>query len=350
MRIAIVGSGISGLVAAYHLNSRHDVTVFEANSYVGGHTNTVGVDLDGEHHQVDTGFIVFNDRTYPNFCQLLDELQVESLPTAMSFSVRSDVSDLEYNGSSLRGLFAQKRNLIRPAFYRMVADILRFNRESPSVLDDADEAKTVGDYLRQHSYSVEFAEHYLLPMGAAIWSCPVSTFAEFPIRFIVEFYVNHGLLSLSDRPTWRVIKGGSAKYVTALTRQFRDRIQLNAPVSEVRRFRDHVVVNVNGSNETFDEVIFACHSDQAMRILGEDLRSTESDILAAIPYESNTATLHTDVSVLPRRRTAWACWNYHIASDAKHRATLTYNMNMLQHIESRNVFCVTLNDSGTIKP
>ena len=350
MRIAIVGSGISGMVAGYHLHQQHKITIFEANDYVGGHTNTVSIQLDDEHHEIDTGFIVFNDRTYPEFCRLLDELGVQSIPTSMSFSVRSDRDRLEYNGSNLRGLFAQKRNLIRPGFYRMIADILRFNREAPDVLSQADESTTVGEYVADGGYSKEFVEHYLLPMGAAIWSCPTTTFEEFPVRFIVDFYVNHGLLSLRNRPTWRVIRGGSAKYVEALTDGFTDKIRLNSPVTKVTRRSDGVDICTERGFETFDEVIFACHSDQALRILGDNVTPVEREILSQIPYEPNTATLHTDESVLPRRRTAWACWNYHIPRDEYQSATLTYNMSMLQHIRSDKTFCVSLNDRGTIDP
>ena len=262
MRIAVIGSGISGLYAAYKLRTEHDVVVFEANQYIGGHTNTVSVSLDGEWQTVDTGFIVFNDRTYPNFCRMLEELNVDSLPTSMSFSVRSDRANLEYNGSSPVGLFAQKRNLVRPGFYRMLSDILRFNREAPVLLNELDDSTTVRQFLTESRYGSGFVDHYLLPMGAAIWSCPTTTFELFPIRFIVEFYQNHGLLSLKDRPTWRVVKGGSYRYVEALTAGFRNHIRLNSPVVSVRRDPTGVfVTTVGGGAELFDEVIFACHSD-----------------------------------------------------------------------------------------
>ncbi len=348
MRIAIIGSGISGLVAAYKLHDRHEITVFEANDYIGGHTNTVSVERDGEQHSVDTGFIVFNDRTYPNFCELLDELGVASQPTSMSFSVHCDRTGLEYNGTSLNGLFCQRLNLFRPRFHKMLADIMRFNRESVGLLADPECTVTVSDYLHDNDYSQQFAEHYLLPMGSAIWSCPTGTFEKFPMRFIVEFYQNHGLLSIRNRPTWRVIRGGSAEYVKPLVAGFRNHIRLNSPIERVVRFTDHVVVHPAGKNpESFDEVIFACHSDQALRILGADVTKPEQEILSSIPYEPNTAVLHTDRSVLPRRRRAWASWNYHIPEKTTAKATVTYNMNILQNIESRNVFCVTLNgDEG----
>lgn len=349
MKLAIIGSGISGLVAAYHLRKTCDVSVFEANQYVGGHTNTVTVTVDGRTYDIDTGFIVFNDRTYPNFCELLKELGVKSRPTTMSFSVRSDAENLEYNGSSLQQLFAQKRNMLRPGFYRMVRDIFRFNREAPGLLHADHEEITVGEYLSKHKYSRQFAQHYLLPMGAAIWSCPTDTFGNFPMRFIVEFYQNHGLLSLRDRPTWHVISGGSRRYVEKLTADFRDRIRTGTPVRRVERGPEEVTVHTDESSETFDEVVFACHSDQALRILGETASQTERAVLGAIPYEPNTATLHTDTSLLPHRRRAWASWNYHVVEGSEN-ATLTYNMNILQHIESNHTFCVTLNEDEAVDP
>ncbi len=350
MRIAIIGSGISGLVAARSLTVAHEVTVYEANDYAGGHTNTVSVDVEGEHHAIDTGFIVFNDRTYPNFCRLLQELKVESVPTSMSFSVRADEDNLEYNGSGLTGLFAQKRNLLRPGFYRMIRDIMRFNREALDRVDDSGDEQTVGDFLAQHRYSSQFARHYLLPMGAAIWSCPTSTFEKFPIRFICDFYRNHGLLSLKNRPVWRVIKGGSRNYVQALTRPFRDRIFLRTPVRSVVRRPDSVMVETERGQDQYDEVIFACHSDQSLSILGDQTSAVEKSVLGAIPYEPNTAVLHTDISLLPRRTSAWASWNYHIPAGTSDHATLTYNMNILQHIRSRHTFCVTLNEESAIDP
>jgi predicted NAD/FAD-binding protein len=351
MKLAIIGSGISGLVAAYRLRGDHEITVFEANDYPGGHTNTVDVELDGERHAVDTGFIVFNDWTYPNFIALLDELGVASRPTSMSFSVRDDRSGLEYNGCSLNTLFAQRRNLLRPSFYRMLADILRFNREARRLVDQCDDDTTVGEFLARHRYSREFADQYLLPMGAAIWSCPTGTFSQFPIRFIVSFYHNHGLLSVRNRPTWRYVLGGSRTYVQAMIHGFRDRIRLRTPVQSVRRFADHVSVQPrDGDAEKFDHVIFACHSDQALRMLGDGATRSEREILSAFPYGRNVAVLHTDESVLPRARRAWASWNYRLTGDESALASVTYNMNILQKIRSRHTLCVTLNDESRIAP
>ena len=349
MRIAIIGAGISGLVAAYKLAGPHQITVFEANHYAGGHTNTVEVRLGEERHAIDTGFIVYNDWTYPNFIQLLDELRVASQPSEMSFSVQDIRTGLEYSGSSLSTLFVQRRNLLRPGFYRMLADILHFNRKAQQSVADCDETTTVGEFLKRHGYSRQFSEQYLLPMGAAIWSCPTGEFADFPIRFIVEFYKNHGLLSISHRPTWRVICGGSQTYVAALTAPFRDRIRLRTPIQSVRRFETHVEVQpLSGEPETFDRVIFACHSDQALRILGESATPTERELLGAFPYGRNVAVLHTDESVLPRARRAWASWNYRLSGDDRAPASVTYNMNILQGIRSKHTFCVTLNDESHI--
>ncbi|MFM9960751.1 MAG: NAD(P)/FAD-dependent oxidoreductase [Planctomycetaceae bacterium] len=352
MRIAIIGAGISGLTAAYRLSQHHEITLFEANDYLGGHTHTVDVELGGERHVIDTGFIVFNDWTYPNFIALLDELRIASQPTSMSFSVRCDRTGLEYNGSSLNGLFAQRLNLFRPSFHRMIRDILRFNREGPELVlsRPADDPMTVGEFLTKHRYSREFADQYLLPMGAAIWSCPTGTFAEFPIRFIVEFYRNHGLLSVRHRPTWRVIVGGSRTYVAAMLPRFQDRVRLNTPIEIVRRSADGVDVTPRGQTaERFDHVIFACHSDQALRMLA-DPSPTERELLSAFPYERNSAVLHTDESLLPRRRLAWASWNYQIPAEPTAHATVSYCMNILQHIRSKHTFCVTLNSDDRIDP
>ncbi len=349
MKIGIVGSGISGLVAAYHLSQRHAVTVFEANAWIGGHTNTVDVNYGGECHSIDTGFIVFNDRTYPNFIHLLQELQVPSVPTSMGFCVSSEPDDLEYSGSGLAGLFAQRRNLLRPGHYRMIGDILRFNRQAPALASELDDSVTVAEFLRRHRYSTEFAQRYLLPMGAAIWSCPVTTFESFPVRFIVDFYQNHGLLSFRDRPTWRVIPGGSQRYVEALTKPFRDCIRLNSAVQRVRRRPQGVDIITEQDTTTVDEVVMACHSDQTLRLLGEDVTPTEKAVLESFPYQPNTAVLHTDESVLPKRRQVWSSWNYHISGNGdSHLATLTYNMNILQHLKSKHTFCVTLNESDRI--
>ena len=269
----------------------------------------------------------------------------------MSFSVRCDATNLEYNGTSLNGLFAQRRNLLRPGFYGMLRDILRFNRDSLALLAGDEDSLTVGEYLDRSRYSREFSEQYLLPMGSAIWSCPAQAFSQFPMRFVVEFYRNHGLLSVSSRPTWRVVCGGSQAYVEELTRTFSNLIRLNTPVLAVRRFEEHLeIVTAQCDRQQFDHVVFACHSDQALRILGAQATVTERNLLGAFPYEPNMAVLHTDVSVLPRRRRAWVAWNYHIRADHPEKAVVTYNMNLLQGLRSKRVFCVTLNGEDEIAP
>lgn len=351
MRIAVVGAGISGLVVAQRLCRMHAVTVFEANDYIGGHTNTVDVTVAGQTLAIDTGFIVFNETTYPHFCRLLAELQVESQCTDMSFSVRDDGDALEYNGSSLNTLFANRRNLVRPSFYRLLADVLRFNREAPRVLNEIADSMTVEEFLVRYRYSQAFAKQYLLPMGSAVWSCPMGAFAQFPIRFIIDFYQNHGLLKVFNRPIWRVIRGGSRNYIPPLVRHFRDRIRLRTPVLRVRRFSDRVELDTpNAPPDTFDWVVFACHSDQALRMLGDSATKDERDVLSAFPYQRNEAILHTDTTILPRARRAWASWNYRIRGGANSPACLTYNMNLLQSIQAPQTLCVTLNAEELISP
>ena len=340
-RIAIVGTGISGLVAAHLLRDDHEVTVFEARDRIGGHTHTVDVDAAGGRLAVDTGFIVYNELTYPNFTTLLDRLRVATHETTMSFSVRCDRTGLEYNGTSLNRMFAQRRNLLRPRFHRMIREIMRFHREAPGVLED-DSDVTVAEYLDRRRYHDAFAREYLLPMGSALWSCPIGTFERFPIRFVVEFFRNHGMLAVNDRPQWRVVTGGSYRYVEPLIAGFRDRIRLSAPVRSIRREPDAVAVATDAGTERFDHVILACHSDQALRMLA-DPTPVESEVLGAIPYQSNDVVLHTDTAVLPRRPRAWASWNYLLPEDAHNAATVTYNMSMLQGLRAPSTYCVSLN-------
>lgn len=349
MRVAIVGSGISGLVCARLLSRAHDVIVFEAGSWIGGHTNTVTTEVDGQPVDVDTGFIVYNERNYPFFRTILADLGVETDPTAMSFAVRCDRTGIEYNGSSLNGLFAQRGNLVRPSFLRLLRDIVRFNREGTADRERVSEDQTVGEYLRRGGYSREFADQYLLPMGAAIWSCPVGEFAEFPMRFILDFYHNHGLMQLRDRPVWRVIRGGSNRYVERLIEPFKNWIRLNCGVTAVTRCADSVRVSHSGTVETFDEVVLACHADQAQRML-TDCDELEASLLSQFPYSRSTAVLHTDESVLPRRKRAWACWNYHVSSGSEDRPTVTYHMNLLQQLRTRSSVLVTLNEQHAIDP
>jgi predicted NAD/FAD-binding protein len=345
-RIAIIGTGISGLVSAWLLARRHDVTVFEAADYIGGHTNTVQVNIGNDRHQVDTGFIVFNHKTYPHFSRLLEQLRVMSMETGMSFSVRCQRSGLEYNGTSLNTLFAQRSNLVDPGFLGMVRDILRFNRKAPGQAVRQPDA-SVGEFVAAHRYGQRFRDQYLVPMGAAIWSCPPKTFMRFPIGFVMEFFGNHGMLQVQGRPVWRVVRGGSARYVEALTAPFADRIRLRTPVRGIRRQSHGVEVRTSEGAQVFDEVVVACHADQALAML-DDPTPTETRFLNAFPYQENVAVLHTDTRVLPQRRRAWAAWNYLIPATPSHDVMVTYNMNALQRLDTSRVFCVSLNPNGAI--
>ncbi len=350
MKIAIIGSGIAGNVAACRLRDEHDITVFEANDYAGGHVNTIDVDDDGTELAVDTGFIVFNDWTYPNFIALLDEFGVASKPSTMSFSVQCERSRLEYNGTTLNTLFAQRSNLLRPSFYRMIRDILRFNRDAPLAFPGDEQTGLLGDYLDENGYSAEFVDHYLLPMCAAIWSADPNAIRQAPGRFIVRFLENHGLLNVDDRPVWRVIEGGSRAYVEKLVAGHRDRIRLSSPVQQITRDRAGVDVKAWGQDvERFDHVFIATHSDQALKML-TDPTPIETEVLSAIRYQKNEAVLHTDESLLPKRKLAWAAWNYHIAEQQSGPASVTYDMNILQDLESSTTWCVTLNDTARIDP
>ena len=350
MRIAVIGSGISGMVAAYHLSGKHDITVFESGDYIGGHTNTVDVDRAGRHYAIDTGFIVYNDWTYPNFIALLDELNVSWQPSQMSFSVRCDKSGLEYNGTTLNSLFAQRSNLARPSFLRMVADILRFNRRAPALLLQHQDNPSLGGYLSREGYSRYFVEHYIVPMGSAIWSSRPAELLGFPARFFIEFFSNHGFLSVNDRPTWRVVRGGSREYTKRLTAPYAARIRLNTPVASLLRRPNRVSLRLkNGTVEHFDRVFLACHSDQALQLLS-DPSPEERGILGAIPYQENEALLHTDTRLMPRRPLAWAAWNYHLPGAQNDRVAVTYNMNMLQSLDSKEQFLLTLNRSEAVDP
>ena len=359
MKIAVIGAGISGLVAADRLRHAHEVTVFEAGDYIGGHTNTIDVDTPNGPLAIDTGFIVFNDRTYPNFIELIDRLGVPSQNASMSFSVKCERTGLEYRGADLNGLFAQRRNLLNPKYYRLLFDLLKFFKLGEAMLradSDADEAETVDFFLKQHKFSAQFVEQYFLPMGAAIWSSSYEKFRDFPIRFIAEFYKNHGLLGVSDRPQWKVIKGGSKQYVNALTAGWEDRIQLSTPVNRVIRNRvsnlndpHSVTVVTESQSRDFDHVVFACHSDQALRILGSDATEAETEILSAFHYQKNVALLHTQSDVLPKQRRAWAAWNYFNPIEETEAATVTYSMNILQSLKSESVWCVTLNGENLIR-
>ncbi|WP_175253051.1 NAD(P)/FAD-dependent oxidoreductase [Pseudomonas sp. BMW13] len=351
MKIAIVGSGIAGLTCAYLLNRKHDIQVFEASDWIGGHTHTVDVQVEGRRYAIDTGFIVFNNWTYPNFIRLLGQVGVAFKPTEMSFSVSDPSSGVEYNGHDLNSLFAQRSNLWSPAFWGMLRDILRFNRQSLDDLasDRIDADTTLGQYLQRNGYGRRFIEHYIVPMGSAIWSMSLADMLGFPLQFFVRFCKNHGLLSVSDRPTWQVIEGGSRSYVAPLTASFAERIRLNCPVSRVVRDDNGVTLHSAAGEERFDKVVFACHSDQALALL-DQASTAERDILGALPYASNDVVLHTDTRLLPERPLAWASWNYRLGGPSDQPAAVTYNMNILQGIDSATTFCVSLNQSAAIDP
>jgi uncharacterized protein len=351
MKIAIIGSGIAGLTSAYLLNRSHAISVFEAGDWIGGHTHTVDVQVDGQRYAVDTGFIVFNDWTYPNFIRLLGKLGVGFKATEMSFSVSDPLSGVEYNGHNLNTLFAQRRNLVSPKFIGMVRDILRFNREALNDLNQQRIASTMtlGDYLKANGYSERFIQHYIVPMGAAIWSMSLNDMLGFPLQFFVRFFKNHGLLSVSDRPQWCVVEGGSSSYIEPLTESFTQHIRLNCPVTRVERDGEGVTLHSAAGTERFDKVIFACHSDQALALLAEPTDS-EQEILGALPYADNDVVLHTDTRLLPKRPLAWASWNYRLGGPVDQPAAVTYDMNILQGIVSATTFCVSLNQTAAIDP
>ena len=350
MRIAIIGSGISGLTAAYLLNHDHEITLYEANDHIGGHTHTHDIEIEGKIWAVDSGFIVYNERTYPNFIRILDELGVERKPTRMGFSVKSVSNDLEYAGHSLDGLFSQRRNLIRPSFWRMIKSILRFKKESEEQLNELPLDMTIGSFLEKNHYPSEFIEHFIIPMGAAIWSTMPNMMTEIPAVFFIRFFQNHGILAIKDKPTWWVINGGSKNYVKKMTAGFTDRIMVSTPVKRVKRNDSIEIIAGSPQHMTrFDAVVFACHSDQALALLA-DPSYAENEILRAITYQRNDVLLHTDHSVLPTRRKAWSSWNYQLDSDPERPVALTYNMNILQGLESSVTFCVTLNDPQAVSP
>lgn len=342
-RIAVIGSGIAGLTSAYYLSRRHRVTLFEADARLGGHTHTAAVDWQGEQSAIDTGFIVFNDRTYPGFIRLLTELGVAYQPTEMSFSVSNPAIGLEYNGNNLSSLFAQRSNLVNAGFWRMLADIVRFNRQVRRAAKESPASLTLGEFLDRQSYGALFVDNYLLPMIAAIWSTDLEQTREFPLFFFVRFFENHGLLNLVDRPQWYSIKGGSSSYIEPLTAPFKDAIQLGARVAAVKRQADTLQVVAGDESYEFDEVVLACHADQALRLLDEP-NPAERRILGAFRFSNNDVILHTDTRWLPHNRRAWASWNYHLRQSGKGRATVTYYMNGLQRLDKKHTYLVTLNE------
>jgi predicted NAD/FAD-binding protein len=349
MRIAVVGSGIAGLASAWLLSREHAVTLYEAGDYLGGHTHTHDVTLGGRTYSVDSGFIVHNRAHYPLLSRLFDELGVATQPTSMSFSVHSQASGLEYNATTLDTMFCQRRNLLSPRFLRMLRDLARFYREAPALLSVAGDGPTLGDYLEDHGYGAAFRDEHLVPMASALWSSPAAQILAFPARYLVQFMANHQMLQVSDRPQWRVVQGGSATYVRAMRKRWWVQERLACPVHSVRRDADGVEIRSARGLERFDQVVLACHSDQALALLA-DASEREHDILAAMPYQANDTVLHTDARMLPRNRKAWAAWNAHIPREPDEACTVSYCMNLLQGIESPEPFVVTLNRSAAIDP
>lgn len=350
-KIAIIGTGISGLTCAYLLNKKYAISVFEAGDYIGGHTATKTVKSDGKSWDIDTGFIVFNDRTYPNFEKLLAQIGVGRLATEMSFSVSHQDSGLEYSGTNINTLFAQRRNIFKPKFLGLIQHILRFNTLCNDIWlnKKVDKTQNLGEFLSEHKFSDYFANHYILPMGAAIWSSSLQDMLAFPLYFFIRFFYNHGLLSITNRPQWYVIPGGSKQYIEPLSASFRDKIQLNSPVTCIERLADGVRLKVNdGQWQMFDDVILACHSNQAKRMLS-DISANEEMVLAGLQYQHNEVVLHTDTRLLPAKKLAWAAWNYNLNSDNQRPTALTYNMNILQCLpKDAPTFCVTLNQTQLI--
>jgi len=349
MRIAIVGAGVSGLLAAHLLHTEHEIVLYEAGAYAGGHTNTIRVDTAHQTHHVDTGFIVMNDRNYPSFTRLLARLGVATQPTHMSFSVKAEGEDFEYAGTP-RGLFCQRRNLLSPRFQRMMLDLLRFNRELARLLAVDHDEESLAAFLERHRFSRVFIERLIVPQVSAVWSADPAAMASFPVRFLAEFFANHGMLGFRDRPRWSTVTGGSARYVEALTAPFRERIRLSTPVRAIARDEHGVSVTAAGCEpERYDQVVIAAHSDQALAMLS-DPSERERRLLGAIGYQRNEAVLHTDASLLPRRHAARAAWNYHLLREPKPVSTVTYHMNHLQRLRADREFCVTLNRSEAIDP
>lgn len=351
MKIAIIGTGISGLTTAYLLNRKHDVHVFEANHYIGGHTNTVIVNEDDRTIPVDTGFIVFNEHNYPNLCRLFELLNVESRESDMSFSVHCDKTLLEYNGTDLNRVFSQRKNIFSPTFWRMLKDIMRFNDYAPAALHNGiDDKTTVAEFAEKNKYSVGFIEYYLVPLGASLWSCPAAKFRQFPIKFVLEFLDNHCMLQVNRRPQWKTVTGGSYKYIRPLTKGFLNKINLNNGVTSVTRKNNHVEVALtDGRIETFDEVVLATHADTSRRLV-RNSEAEEISMLDLFEYQDNEAILHTDTNILPSNKRTWASWNYRIPATENNHVAVTYNMNMLQGIESDKTYSVSLNQADQIDP
>lgn len=350
MKIAIIGAGISGLTCAYHLQDRHDLTLFEANDYAGGHTDTHTLTIEGRSVNVDTGFIVFNEHNYPNFTQMLQSLGVRWHNTDMSFSVTNELNGLAYGATGLNRLFAQRRNLVSPRFYRMLWDINRFYREAPALLESTDNEQTLGDYLRTNAYSEIFVNDHIIPMACALWSGAAEIIEQFPARYFVSFMANHRMLQVNGRPQWRTVTGGSSQYVKALLGRVNATVHLSSPVESVSRNASGVTIRVRGQEaQRFDQVIFACHSDQALALLKQPTEA-ERSVLGAIAYQPNSVTLHCDERLMPGPKAAWASWNARIPRAGAERCSVSYWMNLLQGIPVKTPLIVSLNSEPHIDP
>ena len=346
LKIAIIGSGISGLTSAYILNKKHDITIYEKNDYIGGHTHTHKIPENNTTFNVDSGFIVYNENTYPNFIRLLDLLNVERQHSNMGFSVKTSYKDFEYSGNSIGSIFAKKSNMFNPYFLNMLKSILRFNKVSIKDLDKIDASTSLIEYLKSKRFSSYFIKYYIVPMAAAIWSTSPKMILKMPALFFIKFFNNHGLLQVKNRPQWWVIKNGSKQYVKKIINQFNGTINLNTPVIKVSRNENQVIIKTKTNSDVFDAVIFATHSDQSLRLL-QDYSDDEKNILSKIKYQKNTALIHTDTSILPKRKNAWSSWNYLLNKDDD-TVTLTYNMNILQSLNASKTYCVTINDCDLV--
>lgn len=347
-RVAVIGGGISGLMAARNLANHHQVTLYEADQRLGGHSDTHYVAEADAEIAIDSGFIVFNRGHYPYFNAMLDDLNVPSIESDMSFSVHDESTGFEYSAQSgLSGLVARKRNLLSPAFYRMVADILRFYRQAGVALKQLDDALTLGQFLHQHGYSRSFSEWHLLPMACALWSASLDRIMDYPMRYLLQFMDNHCMLQLRQRPPWRTISGGSKQYVTALRHHIQAEFRIGDPVLSVCRGQHNVWVKSAGAEREYDALVMACHSDQALRLLA-DADVTEHDVVGAIRYQRNEAVLHYDTQLLPRRRKAWASWNARVGGDARQTCTVSYYMNRLQKLQAKRHYIVSLNQTDVI--
>ena len=348
MKIAIVGSGISGNSLAYTLSKEHDITLFEKNNRLGGHSHTHEIISQGKKINVDTGFIVFNKKTYPLFTKLLDELNVHYEKSDMSFSVFSKDRNFEYNGTTLNTLFSQRKNIFNYKFIKMIYEIIKFNKVALTLLSAKTEI-SLETFLRQNNFSDYFCKNYILPMGSAIWSSNINSMLKFPAVFFVKFFNNHGMLNINDRPQWLTVTNGSKEYVEKLTASIKKNIRLNCPVKAVKRNKDSVEVKSSDGTEIFDYIFFACHSDEALKLIS-DPSTQEKEVLSSIPYSKNEVTLHTDESIMPNNKLTWAAWNYNIDSNNDMPIALTYNMNILQNLKTQQTILVTLNDNGNINP